>query len=139
VFLIDTNVLVDLANPHGEWKDWSAQALGDAMRTGPVAINPIIYAELSVAYDAIEVLDDALDILGVARLPLPYEAGFLAGHAFLAYRRAGGLRTSPLPDFYIGAHAAVENLAVITRDPRRVRAYFPSVRLINPEGGEAKL
>jgi hypothetical protein len=75
VFLVDTNILIDLANPHATWRDWSAQALGDAMRAGPVAINPIIYAELSVAYDAIEVLDEALEGLGVLRLPLPYEAG----------------------------------------------------------------
>ena len=104
------------------------------MRVGAVSINPIIYAELSVAYDAVEVLDDALDGLGVRRLPLPYEAGFLAGRAFLEYRRAGGLRTSPLPDFYIGAHAAVEDLEVITRDPRRIRRYFPNVKLTSPAG-----
>ena len=95
MFLADTNVLIDLANPQAEWTDWSSQALGDAMRTGRVAINPIIYAELSVAYDAIEALDEALEVLGVSRLPRPYEAGFLAGRAFLAYRRAGGKRASP--------------------------------------------
>ncbi len=132
MFLVDTNVLIDLANPHAEWRAWSAEALGEAMRAGPVSINPIIYAELSIAYDAIEVLDEALEDLGVVRSPLPYEAGFLAGRAFLDYRRAGGLRTSPLPDFYIGAHAAVETLDLITRDPRRIRTYFPSVKLVSP-------
>ena len=136
MFLVDTNVLIDLANPHAEWREWSAQALGDAMRAGPVSINPIIYAELSIAYDAIEILDEALDGLGVLRLALPYEAGFLAGRAFLAYRRAGGLRTSPLPDFYVGAHAAVESLDVITRDPRRIRTYFPGVKLVSPPDRE---
>lgn len=132
MFLVDTNILIDLANQHAEWRAWSAEALGDAMRVGPVSINPIVYAELSVAYDSIEVLDEALEGLGVVRLPLPYEAGFLAGRAFLDYRRAGGLRTSPLPDFYVGAHAAVDNLDVITRDPRRIRTYFPSVKLVSP-------
>jgi predicted nucleic acid-binding protein len=132
VFLVDTSVLIDLANRDAEWRAWSADALGEALRSGPVSINPIVYAELSVAYPAIETLDKALDDLGLRRLPLPYAAGFLAGRAFLAYRRAGGTRTSPLPDFYVGAHAAVDGLAVITRDPSRIRNYFPTVKLVSP-------
>jgi hypothetical protein len=132
VFLVDTNILIDLANSNAEWEKWSAQALADAMRIGPVSINPIIYAEFSIAYDTIEALDEALEVLGVVRLPLPYEAGFLAGRAFLDYRRAGGLRASPLPDFYVGAHAAVEKLDVITRDPGRIQTYFPTVKVISP-------
>jgi len=132
VFLVDTNVLIDLANVSPAWQAWSRQALATAMRTGEVAINPIIYAELSVAYDTIETLDAALDALGVRRRPLPFEAGFLAGRAFLAYRRAGGARASPMPDFYIGAHAAIEGLTLITRDPRRVQTYFPKVAVVSP-------
>jgi predicted nucleic acid-binding protein len=133
VFLVDTNVLIDIANLDRVWMAWSERVLGDALRKGPVFINPIIYAELSIAYDGIETLDAALDDLGVRRQPLPFEAGFLAGKAFLEYRRAGGVRTSPLPDFYIGAHAAVETLAVLTRDPNRITSYFPRVEIIRPD------
>ncbi len=132
MFLVDTNLLIDLANEDAGWRPWSAETLGQALRSGPVSINPIIYAELTVAYDTIEAVDEALDALGVRRLPLPYEAGFLAGRAFLAYRRAGGTRTPPLPDFYIGAHAAVANLVLLTRDPRRIERYFPSVEVVSP-------
>ena len=132
MYLIDTNVLIDLAVLDPQWMDWSARTLAQAMRTAPVTINPIIYAELSIAYDSIETLDDALDKLGVRRLAVPYEAGFLAGRAYLNYRRAGGVRSAPLPDFYIGAHATVEGLDVITRDPRRLRTHFPRLKIISP-------
>jgi len=133
VYLVDTNVLIDLANADPQWFDWSARALGEAMRIAPVAINPIIYAELSISYASVEILDQALDQLHVRRLILPYAAGFLAGRAFLNYRRAGGVRTSPLPDFYIGAHAAIDGMVVITRDPRRIRTHFPSVSTVSPD------
>jgi predicted nucleic acid-binding protein len=133
VYLVDTNVLIDLAIADPRWFDWSVRALGEAMRIAPVAINPIIYAELSISYESVEVLDQALDQLGVRRLVLPYAAGFLAGRAFLHYRRAGGVRTSPLPDFYIGAHAAVDGLVVITRAPRCIRAHFPKVGAVSPD------
>jgi predicted nucleic acid-binding protein len=133
VYLVDTNVLIDLAELDPQWLDWSTRTLGEAMRIAPVAINPIIYAELSIAYASIESLDDALDRLGVRRLALPYEAGFLAGRAFVSYRRAGGARSSPLPDFYIGAHAAVDGLEVITRDARRIRSHFPRVTIVSPD------
>ncbi len=132
MFLVDTNVLIDVATLNPAWRTWSSGALADAMRVGDVGINPIVYAEMAAAYDTLEALDDALRSLGVGRLALPYAAGFLASRAFLAYRGAGGVRTAPLPDFFIGAHAAVAGLALITRDPRRVRRYFPSVELMTP-------
>ena len=97
-----------------------------------IAINPIIYAEVSAGFATIELLDVHLGDGAFRRLALPYEAGFIAGRAFVDYRRRGGQRTSPLPDFYIGAHAAVAGLSLLTRDPRRYAGYFPRVRLISP-------
>jgi predicted nucleic acid-binding protein len=99
-----------------------------------LAINPIIYAEVSVHFASIEELDDALSPSDFIRLPLPYEAGFLAAKCFLQYRRRGGRRSAPLPDFYIGAHAATESLALLTLDVARYRTYFPTVQLIVPNG-----
>lgn len=98
-----------------------------------IAINPIIYAELASGFTTIADLDDRIGADTFRRLPLPYEAGFVAGRAFVEYRRRGGLRTSPLPDFYIGAHAAVAGLELLTRDPRRYTSYFPKVPLITPD------
>jgi predicted nucleic acid-binding protein len=132
VFLIDTNLIVDIVNDNPTWVEWSESVLSDAVHVGPVYINPIVYAEVSLAYDTIEALNSALGVLGITREPLPFEAGFLAGRAYLAYRRAGGTRSSPIPDFYIGAHAVVAGLTVLTRDPRRIRNYFPTVKIIAP-------
>jgi predicted nucleic acid-binding protein len=98
-----------------------------------LAINALIYAEVSIGYERVEEMEQAIPSATFRREPLPYEAAFLAGKAFLQYRRRGGLRTSPLPDFYIGAHAAVSNFRLLTRDPRRYRAYFPTVDLIVPK------
>ena len=132
MFLVDTNVLIDASVIDNPWFSWSAEALQIALDQGPVFINQIIYAEVSIAYRTISEVDLALDNLRITRENLPFEAGFLAGKAFERYRRAGGLRTSPLPDFYIGAHAAVSGLTLLTRDARRVRHYFPGVRLLAP-------
>ena len=132
-FLIDTNVIVDVLSRDPVWFAWSAATLGACADEGPLAINPIIYAELSVAFDRIEDLDDALPDAEWARLPLPWAAGFLAGRCFGAYRRRGGSRPRPLPDFYIGAHAAVDRLTLVTRDASRFRTYFPTLQLIAPE------
>lgn len=131
VVLVDSNVLIDVRTEDPVWFEWSAAALAEAADDGELAINPLIYAELSVDAERIEDLDRELgsDYL---RLPLPYEAGFLAGKAFVRYRRAGGERRSPLPDFYIGAHAAVSDLTLLTRDATRYRRSFPTVRLISP-------
>jgi predicted nucleic acid-binding protein len=132
-FLVDSNVLLDVATDDPTWQEWSAQALADALRAGQVLINPLIYAEVSAGYDRIEDLDAALPAALFRRAPLPYPAGFVAARAFSAYRRRGGDRRSPLPDFYIGAHAAVARLSLITRDARSYRTYFPTVALIAPE------
>lgn len=128
--LVDANVLLDVITEDERWMSWSCDALATAAGTGPLAINPIVYAEVSLGYDAIEALDDALD--GLVRLALPYEAGFLAARCFLTYRRAGGTRRSPLPDFYIGAHAAIEGHKLLTRDRGRYRSCFPRLPIISP-------
>lgn len=130
--LVDSNVLLDILTEDDEWMDWSAAALSRAANESALAINPIIYAEAAARFARIEDLEDALPPGFYQRLALPWEAAFLAGQCFVKYRRRGGSRRSPMPDFYIGAHAAIGGLALLTRDPRRYRAYFPSVRLIAP-------
>ncbi len=130
--LIDSSVLLDVATQDPVWFDWSTSALADAVRGGPVLVNPIIYAEVSVGYDRIEDLDDALPADIFRREPLPFVAGFLAGKAYRDYQRRGGTRTSPLPDFFIGAHAAVSELRLLTRDAGRYRTYFPTITVISP-------
>jgi predicted nucleic acid-binding protein len=130
--LVDSNVLLDVLTDDPHWYDWSASQLDACARRGALCINPIIYAEVSIGFDRIEQLDDALPASDFTRLDLPWEAGFLAGKAFLDYRRARGTRTTPLPDFYIGAHAAIEGLRLLTRDASRYRTYYPSLELICP-------
>lgn len=134
VTLVDSSVLLDVLTDDTSWSQWSQGALTRAGDEGRLVINPIIYAEISVGFDRIEDLDDAVPAGDLEREPLPYEAGFLAGKAFLAYRRRGGQRRSPLPDFYIGAHAAVRGYRLLTRDVPRYRASFPSLRLLSPLG-----
>ncbi len=130
--MVDANVLLDVATRDARWGNWSRAALEAAARRGRLLINPLIYAEVSIGFARIEDLDDALPPHLYERSPLPYAAGFLAGKAFVAYRRRGGERTSPLPDFYIGAHAAISRLTLLTRDSARYRTYFPTVPLITP-------
>ena len=130
--LVDTNVLLDIVQEDDKWFDWSTSMMELAAQDGRVYINAIIYAEVAAFYSRIEALDEALPASFVRRIELPWAAGFLAGHAYLKYRRAGGTRRSPLPDFYIGAHAAVSGLSLLTRDPKRYRRYFPTVRVIAP-------
>jgi predicted nucleic acid-binding protein len=130
--LVDSNVLLDLLTEHEEWFEWSAAMLERCADDGELVINPIIYAEISPQFDTIEELDDALPEAYYRRAALPWEAGFLAGRAFIKYRRSGGARRSPLPDFYIGAHAALESLTLLTRDARRYHKYFRSLRIIAP-------
>jgi predicted nucleic acid-binding protein len=130
--LVDTNVLLDIVLEDDEWLAWSSAAVADAARRGSIVINPIIYAEVSGAYEDIETMDRALPADYYVREPLPWDAAFLAGRAYVAYRRRGGVRRSPLPDFYIGAHAAVAGHTLLTRDPGRYRAYFPKLRIIAP-------
>ena len=131
--LVDSNVLLDVLTEDQRWLQWSSAALERCGDESVLVINPIIYAEVSIGFDRIEDLDDALPVESFERVPLPYEAVFLAGKCFLTYRRRGGSRRSPLPDFYIGAHAAVHDMALLTRDPKRYRTYFPSLRLIAPD------
>ena len=133
--LVDSNVLIDLAQQDSAWLDWSAEALARAADSASLVINPLIYAEVSVGFDSAEELDHHLPDDLYRRESLPWEAAFLAGQCFVRYRQGGGLRTSPLPDFYIGAHAAVLGYRLLTRDARRYRGYFPTLELISP--GEA--
>ena len=131
--LVDTNVLLDLNGGDAAWADWSQHVLETAALRGPVAINDIVFAELSVGYDCIEDCEAFLGAIGVVGLPIPRGALFLAGKAFRGYRRRGGPHRAVLPDFFIGAHAAHDDLPLITRDPRRYRTNFPTLRLICPE------
>ena len=130
--LVDSNVLLDVLTEDVRWYSWSANALARCADEVALAINPIIYAEVSIRFARIEDLEEALAPHLVERLPLPWEAAFLAGKCFLRYRRRGGRKQSPLPDFYVGAHAAVAGIALLTRDAARYRTYFPTLRLIAP-------
>ena len=131
--LVDTNVLIDVAADDPQWADWSADQLARARESERLALNAIVYAELSVHYDSAEQLESLLAPFKFDRLHLPWEAAFVAGKAFRRYRSRGGSKSAPLPDFFIGAHAATAGLTLLTRDPRRYREYFPSVRLICPK------
>lgn len=130
--LVDANVLLDLITGDPKWTSWSLAALGDARASGGVAINQVVYAEISVHYATHEECDRDFPESRLERLSVPWEAAFLAGKAFVDYRRAGGRRRSPLPDFFIGAHAAVTGMRLLTRDPTRYRTYFPELDLIAP-------
>jgi predicted nucleic acid-binding protein len=130
--LVDSNVLLDVVTEDPAWFAWSAEALGRAAEREILIINPIIYAEVSIGFARIEDLDAALPETYFRRDALPWEAGFLAGKCFRRYRRAGGQRRSPLPDFYVGAHAAIRGHALLTRDAAKYRSYFPTLELISP-------
>lgn len=132
VVLVDSNVLLDVLTDDPRWGSWSSEVLARCGDDAPLAINPIIYAEVSIRFDRIEDLEEALPERDFQRLPLPWEAAFLAGKSFVRYRRRGGPRRAPLPDFYIGAHAAVADLTLLTRDAARYRTYFPRLRVIAP-------
>jgi predicted nucleic acid-binding protein len=129
--IVDTNILLDIYTQDEVWEERSAAAIAAAADVSVLVINPIIYGELSVGIEQIEELDEFLGV-DFRRDSLPWEAAFLAAKAFLAYRRRGGLKTAPLPDFYIGAHAAVERMSILTRDANRYVLYFPGVRIIEP-------
>ncbi|MBI2193842.1 MAG: type II toxin-antitoxin system VapC family toxin [Planctomycetes bacterium] len=131
--LVDSNVLLDILTQDEQWSGWSAETLERYADSYTLAINPIIYSEVSIRFERIEELEAALPRELVDRLPIPWEAAFLAGKCFLRYRRAGGPRLNPLPDFFIGAHAAVAGLPLITRNAARYQAYFPTLQLIAPE------
>ena len=130
--LIDTNVLLDVVTNDPIWADWSIRQLEAAALNGPLAINDVVYAELSVRFVSIEALDAVLDDAGIAISGIPRAALVLAGKVFQRYRATGGARTGVLPDFFIGAHAAASGIPLLTRDIRRYRTYFPSLYLISP-------
>jgi hypothetical protein len=131
--LVDSSVLLDIATNDPKWFQWSEAALESAANESVLVINPLVYAEVSVAYKRIEDIEAVLPPEVFRRDQLPYEAAFLAGKAFLQYRKRGGAHRAPLPDFYIGAHAAVAGFRILTRDDARYRTYFPTVSLISPE------
>lgn len=132
MLLVDTNVLVDVLANDPEWADWSIGQLRAQSKIHRLVINPVIYSELSLTFSSVEALDKTIEELGLVLVELPRPALFLAGKAFIRYRRQGGTKSNVLGDFFIGAHAAVSGYPVLTRDTRRYTAYFPSVMLIAP-------
>lgn len=135
MILVDANVLIDLLADDPAWRGWSEHALTQAATDDRLAVNPVVFAEIAPHFDAKADADRWLAAFPFILLELPYEAAFAAGRAHAAYRRAGGDKRAPMPDFYIGAHAQVGGLTLLTRDVRRYRTYFPHVRLIAPPGG----
>jgi len=129
--LVDSNILIDILAKNPDWEEWSAQMLRDVANRARLLINAVIYAEVSISYERIELVDESLPHF-IEREQIPYEAAFSAGKAFRQYRRRGGTRRSPVPDFFIGAHALIGGYELLTRDPVRYRTYFPAVRLIAP-------
>lgn len=131
--LVDTNVLVDMLTDDETWADWSGDVFCRCADYATLVIDTTVYSELAVRYDTVEALEQMIDAADLMREHTPWSAAYLAGKAFAEYRRRGGTKRSPLPDFYIGAHAAVTGMRLLTRDPGRYRAYFPTVELIAPE------
>ena len=131
--LVDSNVILDTVLEDPQWYEWSALQLMRCVNQAPLVINPLIYAEVSVGFEQIEEVEDALPSEFFRREELPWEAAFLAGKCFLKYRKQGGQKRSPLPDFYIGAHAVVLGYRLLTRDTVRFQTYFPSLEVITPE------
>lgn len=130
--LVDSNIILDILTEAPQWFEWSAQKLAEYADQGALVINPIIYAEISTGFSQPQELESAIPIDFLRRDPLPYEAALLAGQSFLEYRRRGGERRSPLPDFYIGTHTLVAEIPLLTRDVKRYRTYCPKVQLITP-------
>ena len=130
--LVDSNILLDILTEDPEWYEWSASALARRAEQSVLVIDPIIYAEVSIRFERIEDLEQALPASAFRRDALPWEAAFLAGKCFSSYRRRGGVKLSPMPDFYIGAHAAVAGMTLMTRDRSRYRTYFPSLEVVGP-------
>jgi hypothetical protein len=130
--LVDSNILLDVLTRTPDWWQWSLRQLDDAVLSGPLVINDVIYAEISTRYPSVDTVDTALRDLGIDLVAMPRAALFLAGKAFLRYRTAGGTRTGVLSDFFIGAHAQAEQLPLLTRDVRHYRTYFPTINLIAP-------
>ena len=132
MILVDSNVLLDVFTRDPKWYTWSLKALSDASSSNRLVINPIIYSEVSIGFNSVQKLDLVLNEIGLLNEPLSTEVSFLAGKAFLRYRQKGGNKTSPLPDFFIGAHAAHANYKLLTRDRHRFLNYFPKLQIIRP-------
>ena len=132
MLLVDTNVLLDVVQDDPQWADWSIGQMRAQARIHALVINPVIYAEISLSFSTVEALDKVIDTLALEVREIPREALFLAGKAFAQYRRRGGVRQQVLPDFLIGAHAAVEGWPLLTRDARRFRTYFPGLEVLAP-------
>ncbi len=132
--MVDSCVYLDIFTRDPHWFEWSFAAMEEAVAAGPIVLNPIIYAEIPIRFDRIEHLDSLLPEDTFKYQEAPLEAAFLAGKCFVEYRRQGGQRTVPLPDFFIGAHASVSGIPLVTRDTTRFRHYFPRLRLVAPEG-----
>jgi predicted nucleic acid-binding protein len=130
--LVDSNVILDVVTEDSEWGEWSASALAECADSSVLVINPVIYAEVSIGFKTIEELEEILPPEYFRREPVPWEAAFLAGKCFVRYRRRKGARASTLPDFFIGAHAAIRDYRLLTRDASRYRTYFPLVSLVTP-------
>jgi predicted nucleic acid-binding protein len=130
--LVDSSVVLDVFLDDPEWGDWSEAVLSKLSETRSLIINPMIYTEISIGFERIEELEKAVEECGLKMVPIPREALFLAGKVYLRYRKGKGKKVAPLPDFFIGAHAAVEGLELVTRDVRRIKTYFPSVKIISP-------
>jgi hypothetical protein len=131
--MVDSNVLIDIFDDDPAWFDWSFEQLAPLLEAQRAVINPLIYAELAASFSSIETLERRLAQHPVQREALPWDAAFMAAQAHKLYRRRGGIKRSPLPDFYIGAHATVGGYALLTRDPARYREYFPRLRIVAPE------
>lgn len=131
--LVDTNILIDLFDTGSPWEDWSTRSIERVRSEGPIVINQIVYAEMAAGFPVESALESALSPSRFVREYLPWEAAFAAGHAFMTYRRNGGPKSSPLPDFYIGAHASIRGYSLLTRDQIRYRTYFPMLRIISPD------
>lgn len=131
--LVDSNVLLDVLTEDARWYDWSSGKLEEYGEQHLLVINPVIYAEISIRFETVEALEEALPRSFLERRDIPWEAAFLAGKCFVRYRRRGGSKRSPLPDFFIGAHAVVEGMTLLTRDSARYRSYFPKLEIVAPE------
>jgi predicted nucleic acid-binding protein len=130
--LVDSNILIDLFDYESQWHEWSKEQLRRYGNEAILAINPIIYAEISLHFQDEERLDKAISPSLLRRDPLPWQAAFIAARAFLEYRKSGGIKTSIMPDFFIGAHALVKGMKLLTRDVRRYKTYFPGLELVCP-------
>lgn len=133
MLIVDTNIILDLLEDDPAWAEWSVRQLRAQAQVHELVITPVIYSELSLAFDSVQAIDDAISSMDLRYQELPRPALFLAGRAFFAYRKEGGIKANGLADFFIGAHAAVLRCGILTRDPRRYRNYFPAVPLLTPD------